>query len=127
MPDRDTEGRRNIAMGSLMAGMALISTGTTLGHALAYPLSDRGISHGLSLAIVLPYLMKINRFDAGHADELKSFRQKYCVIPEVRWDIMEMAAEVAADERRLSNNAREVTLQEIAAVYEAIRDEKRNA
>ena|GEM_PF-779309 len=123
----DVEGRRNIAMGSLMAGMALISTGTTLGHALAYPLSDRGISHGLSLAIVLPYLMKINRFDAGHADELKSFRQKYCVIPEIDWNIKEMASEVAADERHLSNNAREVTLQEIAAVYEAIKDESRNA
>ena len=123
----DAEGRRNIAMGSLMAGMALISTGTTLGHALAYPLSDRGISHGMSLAIVLPYLMKINRFDAGHADELKSFRQKYCVIPGIRWDIKQMAAEVAADERHLSNNAREVTLQEIAAVYAAIKDESHNA
>jgi len=123
----DVVGRRNIAMGSLMAGMALISTGTTLGHALAYPLSDRGISHGLSLAIVLPYLMKINHFDAGHADELKSFRQKYCVIPEIDWNIKEMAAEVAADERHLSNNARDVTLREIEGVYSAIMDECRNA
>ncbi len=123
----DAEGRRNIALGSLMAGMALISTGTTLGHALAYPLSDRGVSHGLSLAIVLPYLLKINRFDAGHAGELRSFRQKYCIIPEIRWDIMEMAGEVAADERHLSNNAREVTLQEIADIYSAIRDESRDA
>jgi alcohol dehydrogenase class IV len=123
----DAEGRRKIAMGSLMAGMALISTGTTLGHALAYPLSDRGISHGLSLAIVLPYLLKINRFDAGYADELKSFRQKYCVIPEIEWNIKEMAAEVAADERHLANNAREVTLMEIADVYAAISDEDSNA
>jgi alcohol dehydrogenase class IV len=119
----DTEGKRNIAMGSLMAGMALITTGTTLGHALAYPLSDRGVSHGLSLAIVLPYLLEINRFDAGYADELKSFRQKYCVIPEIDWNIKEMAAEVAADERHLSNNAREVTLQQITDIYTRIRDE----
>jgi alcohol dehydrogenase class IV len=123
----DAEGRRSIAMGSLMAGMALISTGTTLGHALAYPLSDRGISHGLSLAIVLPYLLKINRFDAGYADELKSFRQKYCVIPEIDWNVKEMAAEVAADERHLANNPREVTLQEIADIYTEIRNEKHNA
>ena len=54
----DAEGRRNIAMGSLMAGMALITTGTTLGHALANPLSNLGISHGQSLAIVLPLFIK---------------------------------------------------------------------
>jgi alcohol dehydrogenase class IV len=123
----DAEGRRDIAMGSLMAGMALITTGTTLGHALAYPLSDRGISHGLSLAIVLPYLLEINRFDAGYADGLKSFRQKYCVIPEIDWNIKEMAAEVAADERHLSNNAREVTLQEITDIYTRIRDESHSS
>ena len=122
----DAEGRRNIAMGSLMAGMALTGTGTTLGHALAYPLSDRGISHGLSLAIILPYLLELNRFDAGYADELKSFRQGYCVIPEITWNIMEMAREVDADDRHLSNNAREVTLQQIAEVYSAIRDESHN-
>ena len=123
----DAEGRRNIAMGSLMAGMALITTGTTLGHALAYPLSDRGVSHGLSLAIVLPYLLKINRFDADHADELKSLRQKYCVIPEIDWHVKEMAGEVAADERHLSNNAREVTLQEITDIYTQIREESHSS
>ena len=106
---------------------ALIGTGTTLGHALSYPLSNRGISHGLSVAIVLPYLMKINRFDADHADELKSLRRKYCVIPEIDWDIKEMAAEVAADERHLSNNARDVTLKEIAGIYLAIKGENSNA
>ena len=119
----DAEGRRNIAMGSLMAGMALTGTGTTLGHALAYPLSNRGTTHGQSLAIVLPYLLKINLFDAGHADELKSFRQKYCRIPEIAWDIPKMAAEVAADERHLANNPREVTLQEIIDVYTGMRNE----
>ena len=123
----DAKGRRNIALGALMAGMALIGTGTTLGHALSYPLSNRGISHGLSVAIVLPYLMKINRFDADHADELKSLRRKYCVIPEIDWDIKEMAAEVAADERHLSNNARDVTLKEIAGIYLAIKGENSNA
>jgi alcohol dehydrogenase class IV len=114
-------------MGSLMAGMALTGTGTTLGHAMAYPLSNRGMTHGQSLAIILPYLLKINRFDADHADELKSFRQKYCAIPEISWDISDMAAEVAADERHLANNPREVTLQEIADIYTEIRNEKHNA
>ena len=117
------EGRRNIAMGSLMAGMALSNTGTTLGHALANPLSNLGIPHGQALALVLPYLLELNRFDAGYAGELKSFRRKNCVIPETPWDIAEMAAEVAADERHLVNNPRDVTLQEISDVYTGIRQE----
>jgi len=119
----DEEGRRNIAMGSLMAGTALTGTGTTLGHALAYPLSNRGMTHSQSLAFVLPYLLKINRFDTGHADELKSFRQKHCSIPEIHWDISEMAAEVAADERHLANNPRKVKLQEIIDVYMDMQNE----
>ena len=123
----EAEGRRYIAMGSLMAGMALTGTGTTLGHALAYPLSNRGMTHSQSLAIVLPYLLKINRFDADHADKLKSFRQKYCTIPEIRWDISEMAAEVAADERHLANNPREVTLQEIVVVFTEMKQESLKA
>jgi len=110
-------GRHGIAMGSLMAGMALTGTGTTLGHALAYPLSNRGMTHGQSLAVVLPYLLKINRFDADHADDLKSFRRKYCPLPKIVWDIPAMAAEVAADERHLANNPVDVTFQEITEIY----------
>jgi len=119
----EAEGRRNIAMGSLMAGMALTGTGTTLGHALAYPLSNRGMTHGQSLAVVLPYLLKTNLFDADHADELKSCRRMHCAIPEIAWDISTMAAEVAADERHLANNPVNVTLQEIIDVYTDIQKE----
>ncbi|MFA5399083.1 MAG: iron-containing alcohol dehydrogenase [Dehalococcoidia bacterium] len=119
----DAEGRRNIAMGSLMAGIALTGTGTTLGHALAYPLSNRGMTHGQSLAVVLPYLLKLNRFDAAHADGLKSLRRKYCSLPKIAWDIPAMAAEVAADERHLANNPVDVTLQEIIAIYTDIQKE----
>ena len=119
----EAEGRRRIASGSLMAGMALTGTGTTLGHALAYPLSNRGMTHGQSLAAVLPHLMKINRFDAGHADKLESLRRKYCSLPQIAWDIPAMAAEVAADERHLANNPRAVTLQEIIDIYSGIQKE----
>ncbi len=116
----EAEGRRKIATGSLMAGMALTRTGTTLGHALAYPLSNRGMTHGQSLAAVLPYLLKINRFDADHADRLKSVRRKYCSLPQIAWDIPAMAAEVAADERHLANNPVDVTLHDIIDIYENI-------
>jgi len=117
------DGRRNIALGSLMAGMALTGTGTTLGHALAYPLSNRGMTHGQSLAAVLPYLLKINRFDSDHAIELRNLRRTHCNLPRIAWDIPAMAAEVAADERHLANNPKEVTLQEIINIYTSIQNE----
>jgi alcohol dehydrogenase len=122
----DAEGRRGIALGSLMAGMALTGTGTTLGHALAYPLSNRGMTHGQSLAAVLPHLLKINRFDADHADILKSLRRKYCSLPRITWDIPAMAEEVAADQRHLANNPVDVTLQQLVDLYTVLRGESRN-
>jgi hypothetical protein len=67
--------------------------------------------------------LKLNRFDADYAGALKSFRRSYCAIPAIDWNIPEMAKEVAADERHLSNNAREVTLGDIVDVYTGIRNE----
>lgn len=119
----EAEGRRNIAAASLLAGIALTTTGTTLGHALSYPLSNQGMPHGQALALVLPYLLEINRFDAGYAGELRAFRRRYCHIPQTTWDIPQMSGEVIADKRHLANNPREITLQEIADVYSAIRAE----
>jgi len=44
-----------------MGGMALTNAGTVAVHALAYPIGGRfGVSHGISNAIMVPYLMKFN-------------------------------------------------------------------
>jgi len=57
----NTEARYGMTMGSLYGGIALTNAGTTAVHALAYPLGGRfGISHGISNAIMLPYVMKYN-------------------------------------------------------------------
>jgi alcohol dehydrogenase class IV len=121
------DGRRNVALGSLMAGMSIANTGTTLGHALANPLSSLGVPHGRALALVLPYLLKINRFDAGYAAELELFRRKNCAVPQIAWDIPGMAAEVAADERHLAANPVKVTLQQVIDIYSGIREESMDA
>ena len=42
----DIEARINMALGSLMAGMAFGNSGTALCHALSYPLSNEVIPHG---------------------------------------------------------------------------------
>jgi len=55
------EARYGMTLGSLYGGIALTNAGTTAVHALAYPLGGRyNISHGISNAIMLPYVMKYN-------------------------------------------------------------------
>ena len=55
------EARHGMTLGSLYGGIALTNAGTTAVHALAYPLGGRyGVSHGISNAIMLPYVMRFN-------------------------------------------------------------------
>ena len=60
-PD-NMEARENMATGSLLAGMAFGNAGVGAVHALAYPLGGRfHISHGVSNALLLPYVMEYNK------------------------------------------------------------------
>ena len=55
------EARTDVALGSLYGGMCLGPVNTTAVHALAYPLSTEfHIPHGLSVALMLPYVMEFN-------------------------------------------------------------------
>ncbi|UCH14708.1 MAG: iron-containing alcohol dehydrogenase, partial [Bacteroidales bacterium] len=58
---QDLEARTNLALGSVYGGMCLGPVNTAAIHALAYPLgSDFKIAHGLSNALLLPYVMEFN-------------------------------------------------------------------
>jgi alcohol dehydrogenase class IV len=58
---QDIEARSNLALGSLYGGMCLGPINTAAVHALAYPLgSEFKIGHGLSNALLLPYVMEFN-------------------------------------------------------------------
>jgi alcohol dehydrogenase class IV len=55
------EARANIAMGSLLGGFCLGPVNTAGVHALSYPLGSMfHLSHGLSNALLLPYVMQFN-------------------------------------------------------------------
>lgn len=55
------QARREMLMGSLLAGMTLASAGVGACHALAYPLGAFfNVPHGLSNAILIPYIMRYN-------------------------------------------------------------------
>ena len=57
----DIQARTDLALGSMYGGMCLGPVNTAAVHALAYPLgSDYHIPHGLSNALLLPYVMEFN-------------------------------------------------------------------
>lgn len=61
----DKEARAAVALGSMYGGMCLGPVNTAAVHALAYPLSKEfHLPHGLSIALLLPYVMEYNLVEA---------------------------------------------------------------
>ncbi len=57
----DLEARHDMLLGALYGGMCIATSSTTAVHALAYPLGGKyRIAHGVSNAILLPYVMRFN-------------------------------------------------------------------
>ena len=112
----------NMALGSLIAGMAFGNSGTALAHGLSYPLSNEGIPHGEAVAMVLPYALEFNDFDAGVIKEIKGILRDLKLGREVKGNIEEMARIVMEDKKHLSNNPREVTYEDVVNIYEKIKE-----
>ncbi|MXV15208.1 iron-containing alcohol dehydrogenase [Hufsiella ginkgonis] len=146
----DEEARAQVAMGSLLGGICLGPVNTAAVHALSYPLgSGFHLAHGLSNALLLPYVMEFNapssskRYaqvaialgcePAGTDDEtaLRGIRKvrelvRSCGIPSTLREvgipesaIPAMANDALKITRLLKNNPREVTLEDAVAIYKA--------
>ena len=144
------DARTQVALGSVYGGMCLGPVNTGAVHALAYPLgTEFHIPHGLSNALLLPYVMEFNlpsaipRYariaiavgaKAGESDEatarngIEKIRQLIadCNIPSrlseanIPADAIDKLAEGAIKvQRLLKNNPREVTLDDAKAIYRA--------
>jgi len=146
----DTEARSQVAMGSLLGGFCLGPVNTAAVHALAYPLGSMfHLAHGLSNALLLPYVMEFNIPAAAkryadvavalgcqkQTDDVSTarlgvqqirFLLTECGVPatlrEVRiphHTIPKMAEDALKISRLLNNNPREVTLQDAIEIYTA--------
>lgn len=144
----DLEARANVALGSVYGGMCLGPVNTTAVHALAYPLGSKyKIAHGLSNALMLPYVLEFNRPVAAErfaviARELELEvsglvdEDSLLVIQEIRKliDLLQIprklseigipagALEEMADsalkvQRLLKNNVREVSFEDALDIY----------
>lgn len=62
---QDRDARSDMLLGSMLAGMAFTNAPVAAVHALAYPLGGHfHVPHGLSNALVLPYVMDFNMSEA---------------------------------------------------------------
>jgi alcohol dehydrogenase class IV len=147
---RNKEAREQVAMGSLLGGFCLGPVNTAGVHALSYPLGSMfHLAHGLSNALLLPYVMEYNIPAAvkkhaevaialgceGQTDDkstacagVKKIKEliKACGIPATLKDvnvpestIPQMAADAMQIQRLLKNNPREITEQDAIEIYKA--------
>jgi alcohol dehydrogenase class IV len=146
----DEDARTQLAIGSLMGGFCLGPVNTAGVHALSYPLGSLyHIAHGLSNALLLPFVMEynipaaperyaavaralgcnssINDFETAQAG-VEKIRQliKDCGIPaslkEIDIDkntIPQMAADAMKITRLLKNNPRPINIDDAVNIYEA--------
>jgi len=145
---QDKEARTALALGSLYGGMCLGPVNTAAVHALAYPLGSRyKTAHGLSVALLLPYVLDFNvraaesRFAriagaiglSGCGSDQSC--AEACVLAIRQWltalgipdrlsstgipagDLEEMAASALKVQRLLKNNVREVTFADALEIY----------
>lgn len=144
------EAREKVAMGSLLGGFCLGPVNTAGVHALSYPLgSSFHLAHGLSNALLLPYVMEYNipaatkkyaevaialGCERGNDDlatanaGVEKIKQLIaaCGIPARLRDvnipeeaIQQMAIDALKIQRLLKNNPREITEQDAIDIYKA--------
>ena len=140
----DGEARAGLSLASLYGGFCLGPVNTTAGHAVAYPLGTRHhIPHGLACALIFPPTLAFNAaavsektariLDAlGGAgvqgeDGVRAAARGFCEslgidmrlsrhgVPE--GDLETMAADAHAIRRLLDNNPREMSRDDILALY----------
>jgi alcohol dehydrogenase class IV len=139
------KARGDMLLGAMLAGQAFSNSPCAGVHAMAYPLGGMfHVPHGLSNAIVLPPVLRYNASaaesqyteiaahlglkpgSAGLIDEMDRIAEAVGIERRLSQlgishnDVPKMSEDVAANDRLLPNNPREMTYEAIVAMYEEI-------
>lgn len=146
----DLEARSQVALGSMYGGMCLGPVNTAAVHALSYPLGvEYHIPHGLSNALLLPYVMEYNiEADATKYERIAEVlgAEKKATPRETALEGVRIMKQLIADcglpltlgqagvkeesipllaegaikvQRLLKNNIREIAVDDAVAIYKA--------
>ncbi|MDR3531389.1 MAG: iron-containing alcohol dehydrogenase [Rhodopila sp.] len=142
----DREARAGMALAALYGGFGLGPVNTAAGHAVAYPLGSRHhIPHGAANALIFPHVLAFNASAvpertaailqalglpvSAEPQEVFAAAQRWCVDLGCKMrlsefgvpadDLPAMAREAHAIRRLLDNNPRELSEQDILAMYRA--------
>lgn len=134
--------RKEIALGSLYAGLAFSNTRTTACHSISYPLTlELGMVHGVAASITLAKVMEIN-FDSiiendkllqafgvsscdevqeliGHFHQLSGFSSKLRDY-QANEEIIETIAANAFTKGRMDNNPVALTKEDVTQILQSI-------
>lgn len=141
----DRTARGDMLLGAMLAGQAFSNSPCAGVHAMAYPLGGMfHVPHGLSNAVVLPPVLRFNAPKAGAlygqiAAHLGLAPSAEALIEEMEriarraglerrlselgikaGDVPKMAEDVAANDRLLPNNPREMGYRDIVEMFEEI-------
>ncbi|MCB9210440.1 MAG: iron-containing alcohol dehydrogenase [Ignavibacteriales bacterium] len=145
---KDENAREQVALGSLFGGMCLGPVNTAGVHALSYPLGgEYHIAHGLSNALLLPYVMQFNYSSSinKYSNVAKALGSQYMEVSEITAEdgiriifnmiekldlptrlsqidipkeaIDKMSESAMTVTRLLKNNPREITITDAKNIY----------
>lgn len=142
----DMDARSGMALSSFYGGLCLGPVNTAAGHALAYPLGTRlGLGHGLAVALLFPHVLAFNAPArpektaeimsalglSGTADPAGIAMQvsDWCASLGLEMslaahgaredDLAGWAEEAHAIRRLMDNNPREMSVEDVQAIYRA--------
>ncbi|MDB6454562.1 iron-containing alcohol dehydrogenase [Falsirhodobacter sp. 20TX0035] len=137
----DTEAREGMMLASFYGGICLGPVNTAAGHALAYPLGTLlHLPHGLANAIIFPHMLAFNESSVpdktaevaaalGLSGDLAKAAHRFCedLGVEMRLSahgatedqLPRFAADAHAIRRLMNNNPREMSVEDVLAIYRA--------
>ena len=118
--ENDFNARINMSFAALISGMASGNSGTTLCHAMSYPLSNRGIPHSEAIVVLLPHVMEFNELGEIEIESVKKLTEGLKLKIKTGACPREMATEAWDDRRNIENNFKQVEFNDLVKIYKKI-------
>ena len=119
------DSKEKLAFGSLLTGLGFGNSSTTLGHALSYPFSNEGISHGHALAFTTTVAHNFNK--SQFFERFQNLVKKLDFPPiSLKQNLNEATDIIMADRKHLDNNPKKITKGNVLRLLEIINQNKTN-